>query len=313
MDVLPARSTEPFVEASDGIEVGPPVEDVAGLEKACRVDLHHAGKRLCRPFDLVGGWRGAADDDPGPAVLGSQARAQPVRVRSAVIIGKRHHRRPGGAPPEIAGGGRSAAFRMMEDLQMERGLSSQRLEHLDRVVRRCIVDEEDLELVFRERLGLESGDQGFEAVSTAVGGDHYRNRRSVARLARFARFNRASKNTWITDEREWSQSEVGLQPGSPIRGLVLSRAGPGDDGTRGAGEHLDTLVNQTAARTERVAGEGAKVGDLEGDASIAEAAGSRCTTNVPHHGSGLEADLDRKSTRLNSSHAHISYAGFCLK
>src|SRR3712207_7165404 len=26
-----------------------------------------------------------------------------------------------------------------------------------------------------------------------------------------------------------------------------------------------------------------------------------------------EADLDRKSTRLKSSHANISYAGFCLK
>src|SRR3712207_8515484 len=28
---------------------------------------------------------------------------------------------------------------------------------------------------------------------------------------------------------------------------------------------------------------------------------------------GLPTDLDRKSTRLNSSHAHISYAVFCLK
>src|SRR5688500_19972361 len=28
---------------------------------------------------------------------------------------------------------------------------------------------------------------------------------------------------------------------------------------------------------------------------------------------GLEADLDRKSTRLNSSHLVISYAVFCLK
>src|SRR3712207_7975029 len=27
----------------------------------------------------------------------------------------------------------------------------------------------------------------------------------------------------------------------------------------------------------------------------------------------LRADLDRKSTRLNSSHANISYAVFCLK
>src|SRR3712207_8179171 len=29
-------------------------------------------------------------------------------------------------------------------------------------------------------------------------------------------------------------------------------------------------------------------------------------------GFGLEDDLDRKSTRLNSSHANISYAVFCL-
>src|SRR2546422_2779146 len=28
---------------------------------------------------------------------------------------------------------------------------------------------------------------------------------------------------------------------------------------------------------------------------------------------GLGADADRKSTRLNSSHGYISYAGFCLK
>src|SRR3712207_7436607 len=31
-----------------------------------------------------------------------------------------------------------------------------------------------------------------------------------------------------------------------------------------------------------------------------------------HHGT-LNAMLDRKSTRLNSSHANISYAVFCLK
>src|SRR3712207_8317648 len=33
------------------------------------------------------------------------------------------------------------------------------------------------------------------------------------------------------------------------------------------------------------------------------------------HGIAVEAysPLDRKSTRLNSSHANISYAGFCLK
>src|SRR3712207_7159986 len=33
----------------------------------------------------------------------------------------------------------------------------------------------------------------------------------------------------------------------------------------------------------------------------------------PSVGGGLVARLDRKSTRLNSSHANISYAVFCLK
>src|SRR2546429_1967657 len=32
----------------------------------------------------------------------------------------------------------------------------------------------------------------------------------------------------------------------------------------------------------------------------------------PHHAS-VRASLDRKSTRLNSSHGYISYAVFCLK
>src|SRR3712207_7204943 len=34
---------------------------------------------------------------------------------------------------------------------------------------------------------------------------------------------------------------------------------------------------------------------------------------IPEHNFGLALHLDRKSTRLNSSHANISYAVFCLK
>src|SRR4051812_49745959 len=34
---------------------------------------------------------------------------------------------------------------------------------------------------------------------------------------------------------------------------------------------------------------------------------------LPQHDVGQLADLDRKSTRLNSSHMSISYAVFCLK
>src|SRR3712207_6940402 len=49
---------------------------------------------------------------------------------------------------------------------------------------------------------------------------------------------------------------------------------------------------------------------LEQDASIAEA------TRGNHHKPAFTEimnELDRKSTRLNSSHANISYAVFCLK
>src|SRR5690625_7336613 len=36
-------------------------------------------------------------------------------------------------------------------------------------------------------------------------------------------------------------------------------------------------------------------------------------TSINVDGGGVLADQDRKSTRLNSSHVAISYAGFCLK
>src|SRR5215217_4008594 len=37
------------------------------------------------------------------------------------------------------------------------------------------------------------------------------------------------------------------------------------------------------------------------------------TDHLAHEGLDAAAELDRKSTRLNSSHANISYAVFCLK
>src|SRR3712207_7754180 len=40
---------------------------------------------------------------------------------------------------------------------------------------------------------------------------------------------------------------------------------------------------------------------------------TRGLTEISRFGVELGADLDRKSTRLNSSHANISYAVFCLK
>src|SRR3712207_7451429 len=42
---------------------------------------------------------------------------------------------------------------------------------------------------------------------------------------------------------------------------------------------------------------------------------SMCSVLLPYHSlrCGLLLHVDRKSTRLNSSHANISYAVFCLK
>src|SRR3712207_8197082 len=45
----------------------------------------------------------------------------------------------------------------------------------------------------------------------------------------------------------------------------------------------------------------------------ARAGGDRCAAVSPLRLISLLALLDRKSTRLNSSHANISYAVFCLK
>src|SRR3712207_7934189 len=69
-----------------------------------------------------------------------------------------------------------------------------------------------------------------------------------------------------------------------------------------------TLFRSRVVLHEDVAaGEGAREELLDDDLLADDAA-----AHALHE--GLErADLDRKSTRLNSSHANISYAVFCLK
>src|SRR3712207_7925431 len=56
---------------------------------------------------------------------------------------------------------------------------------------------------------------------------------------------------------------------------------------------------------------------LEPGSLAARAAGTELTAGKSHHHQGVreggEGLRDRKSTRLNSSHANISYAVFCLK
>src|SRR3712207_7249209 len=63
----------------------------------------------------------------------------------------------------------------------------------------------------------------------------------------------------------------------------------------GAGGHLGVVLEGGGLRTDAARG------------------GTEFGRGLPLEGDGDLADLDRKSTRLNSSHANISYAVFCLK
>src|SRR3712207_9338353 len=61
-----------------------------------------------------------------------------------------------------------------------------------------------------------------------------------------------------------------------------------------------------------------RVGGRPGGSPHGAGVGSSDRPRLPAHGEGLvvqraRGGLDRKSTRLNSSHANISYAVFCLK
>src|SRR2546430_5265429 len=97
------------------------------------------------------------------------------------------------------------------------------------------------------------------------------------------------------------------------------------DATVGAGGHsqaiagklasgrlisLDRDAQALAMARERLKTFGAKV-------TVVHAPFSRIAEVAPELGippaDGVLADLDRKSTRLNSSHSQISYAVFCLK
>src|SRR3712207_8645980 len=68
-------------------------------------------------------------------------------------------------------------------------------------------------------------------------------------------------------------------------------------------------VGESPEEREAVGGLAAECAEPAGDVGEAGVAADP----VDHPGNDLVAVVDRKSTRLNSSHANISYAVFCLK
>src|SRR3712207_9193276 len=76
-----------------------------------------------------------------------------------------------------------------------------------------------------------------------------------------------------------------------------------------------TLFRSFAEQVTGVAREVGTDGKLGGQAEVPNVAGTwkDLTESVNLMAGNLTSQVDRKSTRLNSSHANISYAVFCLK
>src|SRR2546422_2356580 len=68
-------------------------------------------------------------------------------------------------------------------------------------------------------------------------------------------------------------------------------------------------VSKQGSRLDERAGEGVHL--VQPVVQVERRAGGRGHIQPPHQ--RLRAMIDRKSTRLNSSHGYISYAVFCLK
>src|SRR3712207_6873787 len=71
----------------------------------------------------------------------------------------------------------------------------------------------------------------------------------------------------------------------------------------------------TLFRSDRVGvdADEALVGPQQGEHQVEHRRVEHDVAVEPEHAAGTGVEQDRKSTRLNSSHANISYAVFCLK
>src|SRR3712207_8976020 len=80
-----------------------------------------------------------------------------------------------------------------------------------------------------------------------------------------------------------------------------------------SGGHGRTSARQAEIGVRLLEGQ-AEARDVVGEVDVAALGHGLAVEDVPEElVADLDRDLDRKSTRLNSSHANISYAVFCLK
>src|SRR3712207_7476379 len=74
-----------------------------------------------------------------------------------------------------------------------------------------------------------------------------------------------------------------------------------------------TTLFRSRERTRRAARQDRRCRHRHGERSESNSRVARRLAGAGRRGLCLRAQQDRKSTRLNSSHANISYAVFCLK
>src|SRR5947208_4949338 len=103
----------------------------------------------------------------------------------------------------------------------------------------------------------------------------------------------------LAEQRPAVLHRAGARKGTPLQRQVHRPPGRERVGGRGRAVHA-----RLRARARHV--EDARAGDADG-------AGHRPTATSPYYSAEPSSSLDRKSTRLNSSHQIISYAVFCLK
>src|SRR5437870_782496 len=178
----------------------------------------------------------------------------------------------------------------------------------------------------------ELGISHWDAISDLIADERRLSARAIAALANFQRIVNQlavkAEEILSTNPGEASpeeESESRIESASPVSDLVKAAIletgyenalkSENSDEAEGRLENLQELVNAAVDYDEQGA-EGLR-DFIDHSALVADTdqykADVPVTLMTAHSAKGLEFPLDRKSTRLNSSHVATSYAVFCLK
>src|SRR5205807_6272276 len=104
-----------------------------------------------------------------------------------------------------------------------------------------------------------------------------------------------------------------LSPCSDLPPAGLAQPVDTEDHETEGGEHHEEFAERLGSQREQRLVDAAGLGRLVGDRRVDHLRADQGENQPPRDRPGHAEQLDRKSTRLNSSHLVISYAVFCLK